>query len=383
MNYTIKYPCMGLVSQTPVTTPHPASCQTNQRTIVLSQPTQPQFSANTNSTPCNQQSNYPFVMQVGSGNNPVFYTYPNSETIVNPPLHNTSPVHSAMNLQGNNNSPNMATATVNIHHENKPASARGLGEMFNVQSVNTIPNSGRIVQAQGNVPVIAGNNPQQHVPVIAGNNPQQHVPVIAGNNPQQQTTTDFASIINSLQAAGLQVVENPSLNTSTSSIIMNNGVNTCEVNNENAAMANFISSLQGSGVQVVENNCDKTLSISLPTQHVEENRFLPEKSILPVASNGGAFEKMYKIIDGGGNVTVVTAGVNEAAPNDVPDQSVVMSSVGIVNKSNSPEMARYAYVKYHVQLAFALTLRLSLECITLTNDMYLYTFLYSQKNCTH
>ena len=157
MNYTINYPAGGNIGQ--------ASVQ-GQRTIVLTPPSQSQQpNSNGNNGGSNQ---FPMVMQVGSTGGPFFYTYQNTDGIANKSiesnssansgigqvmLSSVSPVQNTVSIHGNN-SPKVPR--LNIRTDVKSGTARPLGEMFNMQVVSGLPNSGAMVQSRNvgcNTPV--------------------------------------------------------------------------------------------------------------------------------------------------------------------------------------------------------------------------------------
>ena len=283
MNYTINYPASGQIvppqMSAPVTVPG-----TGQRTIVLTQ--SPQSGGNvSNSNNLNgQQSTFPMVMQVGGNNHPVIYTYQNGD--VNSALmtnctDNTtgangigqvvlSPVQNSIN-----NSPPGVTS-MKLQRESKASAARSLGEVYNMQSLGSVPSNGTIVQSSS-------------VPIN-----------------QQCQTSDLASLLSSLQAAGMQIVENPcaSNNSSNNSAIsvplLSNQMQATETSPDKNVMPNFITSLQSSGFQVVENNQDKTLSISLPNRSLDENSFNVDGKVVPVKVIAGNIQDEKAIVSTGG-----------------------------------------------------------------------------------
>ena len=272
MNYAINYTGGGQPS-IPV--------NQGQRTIVITPPSQSQqMYANSNSSGTNQ---FPVVIQVGSGNPPIFYTYPNSDGLGNKSVETNSSANSAINQvmispvspvpnsvnihQNTSSPPNLPAMTIRTDH--KSGAARSLGDYFNVQSISRIPNGGPLVQT-GPVPC--------NVPVT-----QQ------GQHCSGQSNPDIASLLSSLQAAGVQLVEAPCGTSSNSGVgvpvVKTHMLQLADMNTENGAMAKFISSIQGSGFQVLENNVDKTLSISLPNRSMEEQSYSADQKVIPVTTN--------------------------------------------------------------------------------------------------
>ena len=287
MNYTINYPGSVPVHQSqqvPVRSP-------NQRAIVLTPPSQSIANVTANLPNCNPgqaQPAVPVVMQVGQ-NPPVFYTYQNTENFVNPGIVNKSTengnasntvllssVQRGMNVHhGSSNSPTLPA--VNVTTDNKPCVAKSLNDMFNMQAISGISNQ----------------IPATQIP--ATQTPQPHPS-------STQNSTDLAGFLSSLQAAGIQLIENPSANNGIA-IVNTSQQQATEVTNDKVAMGNFMSVLQSSGVPV-ENTSDKTLAISLPCQPMEETNIVPGPTI--------PADKVYQIVDGGGNVTLISAGSNES-----------------------------------------------------------------------
>ena len=278
MNYTINYGGTGQVGAS------------QQRTIVLTPPNPGNCHSNTNAvnqTGVNQHTNFPMMIPIGASNTPVFYTYQNSDGVVNTPVpshvHNdstnsastgigqvmispVSPVANNLNLHGHSVSPT-TIPTVNIASEKKIVASRSLNELFNIQSVNAVPNAGSIVHS---------NAVQSNVPIT------QTAP---GN-------TDIASILSSLQAAGFQIVDSGSCgNTSNSQIgllIMNTQVQPSERSVDRNAVTSFMTSLQGAGLPVIENNSEKPLSISLPSVPAKQDSVVSPLTV----------DKMYGIQSG-------------------------------------------------------------------------------------
>ena len=256
MNYTINYPgTTGTINVLPVT-----MNGQGQRTIVLSQH---------GSTPGNSNNHaggqhYPVVMQVGSSTPPMFYSYQNSDALLN-----SSPVQKGLNMQSIGNSPTIPA--VNIQADNKGTVSRSLGDILNVQTLQGMGNSGSLIQS---APL------SNTLPVT-----QQ------GHSSGAQSNTDIANMLSSLQAAGIQIVD--SANTSKSALSV-------PVLSTQAAAGehDFITSLP------------VTNQVSTPVNN------------------------MYKIIEGGGNVTLITAGSNDSKN----EQSVTS-----VQKKNMPEIGRYLY----------------------------------------
>ena len=142
---------------------------------------------------------------------------------------------------------------------------------------------------------------------------------VAVNANCHQPNNDFANII-SLPSGGLQILESNAGTSSTSgntsmpsipmSVLSTPPHHVSDQGGDKTAMRNFISTLQSSGVQVVENNTDQTLSISLPKSTSVTDKRIP-------------LEKMYKLVDGGGNVTLITTSGNESGEKTVSDISQI------------------------------------------------------------
>ena len=240
MNYTINYSSSGL-GHVPVTVPS----QGNQRTIVLTPPSQA-CQGNASGGGTNTQMSFPMVMQIGTPSAPIIYAYQNPEGIINTHIANTSPVQSGINVHANNNSPTIPSV---IQCDTKAGAARSLNDLFGMQSVNSIPNAGAMLQS-GNIPVIQNSN-----------------------LPQNSSNNDIASLISSLQAAGVQLVE----------------------------------------------------------PQVEEAKIVGDNNIMPVSNNAAGVEKYYKIIDGEGNVTVIATAVNDSKSSDLKELPVV-NGVTVLNE---------------------------------------------------
>ena len=299
MNYTINYSGARSVGHSQLTPNSIPVCGTGQRTIVLSSPSQ-KCQNNVSSSGSNQQSNYPMMMQVGSSN-PVFYTYQSSDNVVKSAISNTandsvssgnagigpvvlspiSPVASGLNLHSSSSSPTLPS--VNIRVENKPLAPCSLGEVFNIQAVNQIPNPGQMIHSN---PATVASNLAVNQPVI---------------NPGTPSTTDLAMIVSSLNAAGLQIVDSSCGNIETVAIalpVMNN--------------------LHTPSVQVVDNNTEKTMALSIPNGNL-------------------SMENMYKFVDADRNVRVLTH--TTSSSNDTHDNTgnsmPVMQSVSPLKTETS------------------------------------------------
>ena len=136
-------------------------------------------------------------------------------------------------LKNNNNSPSNI-AGVNIPSSEPKATARSLGEVFNLQTVQSMPST----------PLLQPNNIQGH-----------SVPVTQSACSGQAVTNagiEIPTIIPSLQSTHIVPVLN------------NCGQVGSEPKDEQSAMRNFITSLQASGVNVVENSSDKLCQFHYP-----------------------------------------------------------------------------------------------------------------------
>ena len=273
MNYTINYHPASVPRQTVNANNLPCASGQGQRTILVSPPLQSCQPSNGNINNNNSQG-VPIVMQVGSSNPPVFYTYHGSEAVVNqaiqpnqPEMSNgigqvvyssLSPNHSGIKILDHNAcSPNLAG--VNIQgNDNKSTAARSLGEIFHVQS---LPGMGN-----------------QHPQVIVSNQIQ---------NRGQQSNTDLASMMSSLQAAGIQIVETLQDNSTTSSIPISVIANPKKENSpDKGAMSNFLTQIQNSGVQVIDSHVDTNMSIAVPKSSVDEgNVFGGNVAVVPITAN--------------------------------------------------------------------------------------------------
>ena len=295
MNYTIKYPASASLGQTSQmsTSQVPVPLNSTGQIVITSPQQQSQCQP-----PVNGNAQFPMVMQMSSlAGGQIFYTYP--EGMVNTAVHNKSNNSCASNnssisqvvlspvpqtslniLKNNGNSPN-AMQTVNISSESKGTAARSLGELFNLSG---LPNQ---------TPLVATNS--AHIAQTV-------------NQTALQSPTEIANLLSSLQAAGVQIVDN------VGSASANTGVqlNSCNEQGTDKNMTNFIQNLQSSGLNVVENNAEKTLSIPLGQHHAIE-----EKNVLHDNKFVGAVpvENVYKLVDGTGNVTVFTTGSAETAQN--------------------------------------------------------------------
>ena len=279
MNYMINLPPQTqMQSQIPV----PPG---NQRAIVLSGPSQNCGNTSTSSSSSTSQQ-YPVVVPFGGGNQPVF-VYQNSDSANNGSDNSNSnnslrqmvitpvsPVQNGLNYHHSATSPNHCMSAVNIQSEtNNNNASRSLGDLFNVQAINTMPNTGNMF------------------PLNQGQ--QQNT---SGNN-------DFAGLLSSLQAAGLQIVEQPAAKHD--GPVLNSPRQLSEMK-EKSAIGNFMSSLQATGIKVVENNNDNTLSISLPTSNsVDYNQVMCEGSGMPVSKQN---ENIIKVLDTDGKVIILNTG---------------------------------------------------------------------------
>ena len=299
MNYTINYPGQSQPGgPLPVVT-------AGQRAIVLTD----------TETSCNgsnggQQSSYPMMMPIGASNQPVFYTYQTTDGIVNAVISNklndnsqvvlspVSPVQGSVNIQGNANSPNLQA--VNICPENKSC-ARSLGDMFNLQNVN----AGQMVQPS-NV------NMSQIVQPANVNVGQLVQPAnVPGTNGMQSGQTEIAKLLSTLHSVGLQIVERPQVHNNRSAMtvpVVNSSSQPSDITPDSSVVNNFITSLQTASIPVVENSVEKTLSISLPKSTFEETSNNQNDSNMRQMSSV-ASEKMYKIVDPSGHVSLIATGL--------------------------------------------------------------------------
>ena len=300
MNYTINYPTSsgGQLS----TQLSSSVMQAGQRTIVLTPPSQP---CQSNSHLGNNTSpQFPVIMQAGAQNPTVYYMYPNGDNVINksnesgPVAHNgigqimllpVSPIQNCINMQGNNTSP-----TVNIQADNKNNASQSLSEMFNLQGVAGMQQQSGIVQSKSVQSNVVAQHPLQHS--------------------SEQQSNEFASLISTLQAGGLQIVKNGNGNNvncakPVSIPVMSSNIMSTDINVENSAMNNFITSLQASGAQIVENNTEKTLTISLPNASMEDQQYITENRV-PVPTNAVPVpvEQMYQNANGCDNVSMLTSG---------------------------------------------------------------------------
>ena len=229
MNYTINYPSGGNIQ---IGNSIPVASQ-GQRTIVLTPPGQNGSNTSGNINNNNNQSSVPIVMQVGNANTPVFYTYLNNEGIVNSSIQNkttevhngigqvvlsaVSPGQSGLKLF-KHNSTSLTISSMNLQAETKQSVARSLGDVFGMQSIGSIPSQGAVIV----------NN------AIQGN----------GN----QNNSELATMISSLQAAGLQIVE------------------TVQGNNNSSIPVSVIqANHHQSGMQLIENNTENALGLPVTT----------------------------------------------------------------------------------------------------------------------
>ena len=184
-----------------------------------------------------------------------------------------SPVQNSINVQ--NRSPTVQT--VNIQGENNTVS-RPLNEIFNMQTTGSIQNTGAMFPVN--------QSAQQH------------------NN---QVNPDLASLISSLQAGGVQIVDLHCIEGGISSLtvpVISSQVSASDINSDKTSMAKFISSLQASDMQVVENYCDNTLTISLPSgNRSDEKQYNRDSSTVGIAT---ANEINLKIVDGDRQLRVIT-----------------------------------------------------------------------------
>ena len=296
MNYMINY------ASTP-TGPVPVN-SAGQCTIVLTPPSQSR-NGNANSTTNNVQSTFPMMMQVGAANAPqVIYMYQNNDAndstgstgISQMMLAPVSPVQRGINLQvGNASSPSIPT--MNVTTEKNPCVSRSLGEVFNVQTVGTVQNTGGIVQSS--------------------------------LQPSSHHTSDITSLLSTLQASGIHIIETTGANNgnNNSSIInlpiikvnspiINNQMQQSDImaSGDKAIVNNLINSLPASGVQVVENSGENKVMVNVPNRQFEDKSYVGENNIIPVSQSGCIpVEKMFKIVDRSGNIIVISAGVNETS----------------------------------------------------------------------
>ena len=239
-----------------------------QRTLVLPAAAMQNAVGNGNNMNTNQM-NYPVMMQVGNSNPPVFYVYQSAEAIVNSPS-GTTTANDSQNF-GNNpqlgqvllapvlpvqNSSSPMIQTVNMR-ENKTGASRSLGEVFNMQNMS------------------AGQ-------IVSGSNVGA-----SGTGSQSSQSAELATLLSSLQAAGLHLVGSSTSNSTASSVtlpVMSNNVQATDIP---------VNSLQVAGILMVENNAEKVLSIAFQNRSFED-----KSSIVPVCNN--STDKLYQIVDAAG-----------------------------------------------------------------------------------
>ena len=134
-------------------------------------------------------------------------------------------------------------------------------------------------------------------------------------------------------------MENPCVSNNNSGMqvtVMKNSVQMADMNADKGAMVNFMNSLQVSGVQVVENNSDKTLSLSLPNRSLDDQNYVAKQKIIPVSTTpfdaGVPIEQMYKLIESGGNVAIITTG-----PSSEDGEQNKLSSMPMMNSTKVEE----------------------------------------------
>ena len=291
MNYMVYH---GGQSLTITLGPVAVNTPSGQQTIVLTPPSQSSSSTCNNTNNNNNNNHYPVMMQVPGSNPAVFYTYQNEK---NGEISGTGMTGMNQVMLSHVQS---GTPTVNIHADSKSNAAMSIGDVYNVQAVPAIP-SGPGIVSSGSVP---------------------------------------KDILTSLQAAGLQIVENSSTNTGNTHVnvaaVSNPNIQTADMNADKGAMANFMTSLQSSGLHVVENNNEQTLSISLPNTHVDESKFRRDGTMLPNPVSG---ENVYKVIDRTGNLALVTTGL----PNERLQEQCVKNFPVPSVPSNQLSTRYYAY----------------------------------------
>ena len=194
MNYTINYPAsasVGTVGQSASGMSVPIN---SQGQIILTPPT----AATNGPTSTNGSTQFPMVMQMTSSGSPFIYTYPDIHNKSIDSSSNSgigqvviSPVQSGLNLLKNNGNSPSNIATVNIPQEPKRTSARGLTEVFNVQSVQNIQNPPSIIPTNG----MPTASPPVTQPSCMSPPLMQH----------SSSSPDLANLISSLQAAGVVV----------------------------------------------------------------------------------------------------------------------------------------------------------------------------------
>ena len=309
MNYTINYP-----ASIPVGQGQHVSCQSeNQGTLVLTPPSQSAGNMKTSNN--NPQPSFPMVMQVGNPSNPVFYTSQNMDGLVNTmpanenaTTNNTgiaqvmlSPMQTGIQMHGNGNSPTLPA--VNIRSENKPGVARSLGDIFNVQMMTAVPN-----------------------------------PVPGNQDPQN--SCELTRILSSLQAAGLQFIENPCRNGNSLSMnvpfVNNHQVQSSEINNDKSAMSSLISALKSSSAQVIENKPENTVSVSMANRKIEDNNV----AVSAVSGSTVPLESLYKLVDSSGNVTVITTGMSDGGSNSLIENNVNENTGMAVPVGNKSDVGR-------------------------------------------
>ena len=241
---------------------------------------------------------FPMVMQMNSSSGgPFIYTYPD---IHNKSLDTSSsnsgigqvilsPVQNGLNiLKSNGNSPSNI-ATMIIQQEPKSGAAHSLGEVFNVQTVPNMHNQAQLMQ----------NNLIQ-------------TPSVPVSQPGNQPSSEIANLLSSLQVAGVQLVDTE-VNKNPGVVLSNSG----EQATDKSPINNLIKLLQVAG---------------------EENNFVTDNKIV----NNVPVVNFYRLVDGSGNVTVITTG---GAGEPVLQQSNVQC-VTSQNDTRTPYVERYSHLVY-------------------------------------
>ena len=126
---------------------------------------------------------------------------------------------------------------INMRMENKNASARCLGDLFNVQSITGV---------QGNPNPVVLSNP------------------IQSNGTGNQSNSELVNMISSLQDAGYQIVET-----------------TQASNNNNVMPVSVIANPQrNSSVQVMDSGVEKTLALPMASSSMEEAAFCGDNTMM-------------------------------------------------------------------------------------------------------
>ena len=275
MNYTINYQTASGSAAVPVNNPVTMSTQLpinapGQRTLVLMQ-SQQNVGPYVNHGATSNQQTFPMVMQVGTSNPPVFYTYHTSDG-----LQVNSAIPSKLNESGNN------------------SSSSGVGQVV-LSPVSPVQNGVNIVKQSGSSPNV--NMQSENCVAVRSLGDVlaiQSMPGIANPGP----------ILSSLYGTSLQLVDTGLSNMGNVPVSIITNQHASDHSPDKSTVPNFVKTYQPSHYPVVENNADKQVSITLPKTSVEDGGF---PSNAPVSG-----EQMYRIVEGSGNISVIAAGGVEA-----------------------------------------------------------------------